>query len=339
MNRRLFCALFLGIFSISAVDAYAGNPRAGVVVGIPDADRETILGHAENAEVGWIRVTFYWPLFQPTEGQFSPSYLAAVQDYVAKANDRGLQVFVTLEDAPRWARLCNDLNRTPEGSDCGNDNSPPHDAMYFRWQQYIMDLQAAFPTVTHWGIWNEPNSDGHFHVPGRDPLTEYRKLLASAAQVIRADNTVVAPDLANTGSGEVDFLRSLMQTHGSYIDVVSVHSYQTVIDTVGLLAQYRGIGFSQPIWLTEFSLARSGADSNQYPQAANVTGMFDAMNQGRVSGWVNAFPYHLYNADEGYQMMETTGGGIYTARWAYDCLQVVAGGFPRPWYCTSDPRY
>lgn len=320
------------------------HPWVGVNVGIPTpADRDTILNFAAGGNVGYVRATIYWYEMQPDGPSFAPGRLEDVQDYARKAHARGLKVLLNLEGSPAWVRLCDANNLTPEGQSCGNAWSPPHDAMYIWWQRYVADLVSALPEVDYWGVWNEPNEPRFFSVaPGRDAAGEYGKLVAYAADAVHAvpGKNVVAPDLANR-DGQRDFLARVMQNVGGYIDIVSVHSYQPVSGTISMLRDYRSIGFTQPMWITEFSLWEGiGSQDDQYPQAANVSGMIKEIYYGQLDAQ-NVFPFHLYHSDQGYQMLTQLGPQNYRPRWAYDCMRALASNNWNnlPWYCSEHPSF
>jgi hypothetical protein len=320
------------------------HPWIGANVGLTAAfERDVILDFADGANLGWVRATVYWYEIQPHTNQFDAAKLADLKDYVNRANARGMKVFLTLEGSPGWARLCNASNMTPEGQNCGTPLSPPHDAMYAWWRQYVTDLVRELPTVDHWGVWNEPNDPYFLNVaPGRDPVLEYGKLVAYASDAIHgtAGNLLVGPDLANR-AGQKEFLARVMAHSGHQIDIVSVHSYQPAQGTVAMLRDYRSIGFRQPMWLTEFALWEGiGTQTDEFPQAANVTGMIKQMYAGQLDAQ-NVFPFHLYNSDQGYQMLTRQSPGNYRPRWAYDCLRALASNnwSNLPWYCQEHGQF
>lgn len=320
------------------------HPWIGANVGVPALfERDTILNWAAGANLGYVRATVYWYELQPDGNFFNQAKLDDLKDYVRRADARGLRVFLTLEGSPSWVRLCNAQNLTPEGRTCGTALSPPHDAMYAWWRQYVTDLVRELPLVDYWGVWNEPNDPYFLNMAdGRDRLTEYSKLVLYASDAIHgtAGNKLVAPDLANR-AGQKEFLAQVIQSVGHKVDIVSVHSYQPAQGTVAMLRDYRTIGFSQPMWLTEFALWEGiGVQADEFPQAANVTGMIKQMYAGQLDVQ-NVFPFHLYSSDQGYQLLTRQGTANYRPRWAYDCLRALASNnwSNLPWYCQEHSQF
>jgi len=314
------------------------------------ATLDMLLSNADNLEVGWIRFTFRWYLLQPSGPAFDPALLSQYREMIAEARGRGFNVFVTLEGVPAWTHRCTEPGSIYYGRtdvDCGAWQYPPDDANWNAWQMYVAALVgthfAGYPyDVQAWGIGNEPNSTGFFRVlPGRDVVTEYGKMVAYAANEIHArGGTVVGPDLGQDGAAGYAFLGKVLRGYGSYLDVVSIHQYNTADGTRYDMGVARdSINRWAPgrqLWLTETGETTYSA-INEMQQTQHIAGQLDEMQDGIGADWDKTFYFRLQgpiDASHPYSWLVDEATGAQRG-YPYDCLQWYAGGFSPtpPLYC------
>ncbi len=103
-------------------------------------DRSTQLG------VGWIKVQINWQVYQ-SEGpsQTEGPSLKALDDFLRFANDRGINVMVSVVKAPRWAR-----------STLGQDGPPDDPQALANFITILLNMHSGH-TIDAVEIWNEPN--------------------------------------------------------------------------------------------------------------------------------------------------------------------------------------
>ena len=197
-----------------------------------------------DAGIGWVRFDMNWFQMEPAQGQFD---WAIPDRFMARADELGLGVFVTVAYTPAWAvgAPCDDgaednlehcLNAVP-----ADPNS---------WTDFVTAVVQRYGgTVKHWGMWNEPNLD-HFFRGTRD---EYVELILKpgydAVHAACADCSVLGPELANlrevhwdSEEGE-DFgglgwafngwnhsLARILEDAGDHIDIITHHKYSDPAD-------------------------------------------------------------------------------------------------------------
>jgi hypothetical protein len=342
----------------AVLNAYGLNERYGAIIdGASGPQLDTLLNRSVDLGVGWVKYTFRWFVLQPSGPSFDPAALASARTMVAAARQRGLKVYVLLEGVPGWTRRCGEpgtmYNAIPL-SDCQYDvRYPPDDYMYNTVQWYVSALAGThFKTwpydVQAWGILNEPNSDSFFRVvPGRDPATEYRTMLAYMSNELRAHgHFVVGPELAQGGSwGYADFLARVLQHGQHHLDAVGVHQYNSAdgsradmgrfLDTIARYAP------GKPLWLTETGATyHSALDEAQ--QSQHLAGQLDEMENGGPD-WQKSFYFRLQgpiSPDLPYSWL--IDSGTYAVRQQpYDCLKWYAKGrdygWTRPLNCVRTP--
>ena len=142
------------------------------------ADRAlTVMGELRDAGATWVRVDVGWATLQPNgPGDFDRWYVELIDDVLAGARQRDLQVILAFWLTPPWA------------SSTGSLHAPPTRA-----EDYASAIAGAarrwHDDVDAWEIWNEPNFDGFFH--GADPDTYTRLLCAAYPAVKRYDKSPV----------------------------------------------------------------------------------------------------------------------------------------------------
>jgi hypothetical protein len=148
----------------SEAAAFPDAPMPGrLLVGLQDdasfrwaPDRAESLDVARGARVSVIRTIVEWRHVAPTRpsrpsDSFDPAYrLDDVDDLVRSAQQRGIEILVTIWGTPEWA------------NGGAGPNVPPRDSADFRaFAQALADRYSGrhpgFPAVRLFSIWNEPN--------------------------------------------------------------------------------------------------------------------------------------------------------------------------------------
>ena len=160
MHRPVPCAAALlacALFATPAA-AFTEDCRYGVNAHLSSANA---LDLAAAAGIGWVRMDMNW--FQIETSQNSYNWTPA-DNFIAHADSLGLNVFVTIAYSPDWAvaQPCN--NADPDDANrCLN--RPPLNTS--DWTDFVTEAVNRYPTVTHWGLWNEPNLS-QFWIADRD---------------------------------------------------------------------------------------------------------------------------------------------------------------------------
>jgi hypothetical protein len=247
----------------------------------------TLANYTRDANIGWVRLQFYWDELQPTRGG---TLTSAMDQGVKLATERNIKILGSIAYTPAWARY-----------NQGDNKLAPHPDFYADWQQFITQLVNKYPYVTHWSIWNEPNASALFKGWTNDPWGEYIQLTKLAAPAIRAagDKVVVAEyayDRSKMSSQHPQITR-LLNEAGSETDVVAMHMYgdqNVVVDVMKKLAgELNGSisgGWRWPLWLTE-----TGEDlsSDQEVQRQYLQTIYQGMRSAPSSSyWQKTFYYH-----------------------------------------------
>lgn len=274
-----------------------------------------------QAGVQFARITIYRQELQPAAGALDATAVANLHTTLNAIAAGGLAVFVTLETTPAHAAY-------------PGVNSPWAYPEPTSWADYIQRLVNEFPGIQYWSIQNEPN--GTFLVPpaGMSNIDAYRHMIEIAAPIIRSGNgrMVVGPE---TSSHQQSWFGDFMSTHGSYVDIASVHEYNDSFTAIGpAMSQYAqsmvatGNG-SKDLWLTETS---SDNALSETVKGRWVYGVYAAMNAGTVPQWSKTF---YYRAGAQPQALATgISSTSPTPLHAYNCYRYIALGVFEP-NCTS----
>jgi len=241
---------------------------------------DAVLEAAAEAGIGWVRFDMNWNQFEPEKGQYN---WTVGDRFMAKAEALELNVFVTVAYTPDWAATvsCNESSSS-EWDWC--HNAPTSAEHYAR---FVTAAVQRYPTVKHWGMWNEPNLS-HFYRGTRDQWAQ--TILIPGSEAVHdacSDCKVLGPDLANLREahwdsdegicafGECIFngwnysLEQILKSYGQHIDIVTHHKYTDPAEvfwselTVGqwlMEIQYMN-GLQEltdhhvpgkPVWITEF---------------------------------------------------------------------------------------
>jgi aryl-phospho-beta-D-glucosidase BglC (GH1 family) len=188
-----------------------------------------------------VRYDFNWLDIEVSPDEFVWSRF---DEMVNGARSRNLEVFATLAYTPPWI---------------GHRRSvPPKD----RWTNFVRRVAERYNhNVWHWGIWNEPNSNGFWDGSMIDYIDT---LLIPAAEVlhrINPANVVIGPELTHNDNWR-PWLQAVLHYAGPQVDVVSHHIYhENGREVLRRLRSVHDIA-RKPIWLTE-----TGLNTRRYSEA------------------------------------------------------------------------
>jgi hypothetical protein len=251
-SSRLLLPALLVLAMLGALEtpARAADPDLpyGINVHLPSS---AVLDRVAEAGIAWIRVDFNWNLMEPSRDVYDWSLTDSV---VNDARTRGLNIFATLAYTPGWAN---------GGQDISVPATDPAD-----WYKFVFDTVSRYKdSVTHWGMWNEPNLDGFFSGSREEYIRDVLRLGAQAAKAADPTSFVLGPELAHLESAHWEaWLYTVLREAGDVIDIVTHHNYsstgQAVVRDMGVPGAFwkirtpRGIMVltgtaANPLWLTE----------------------------------------------------------------------------------------
>ncbi len=197
-------------------DGYGFN-----VWGLTDsaAARTNVYASVQGAGFGWVRQQVSWAAMEPQRGNFRSITAAQLDQFVAGASTKGLNVMLSVVKSPDWVGAKGGLpTKTQDFSDF----------MSFLTQRYAGRVQA-------YEIWNEENYA--VETGGRVNVAAYIPVLKAGYQAVKeADPTavVVFGGLTPTGISDpaialndVEYLRQIYALNGGeikqYYDVLGAH--------------------------------------------------------------------------------------------------------------------
>jgi polysaccharide biosynthesis protein PslG len=152
------------------------------------------------------RVDFNWAFIQPAPDRYE---WAQTDRLLAEAAARALWLYPTLAHPPAWASGGGDWNSLPTSADL--------------WYGFVASVVSRYhDRISAWSLWNEPN---------QGPITPAQYVnvvLEPGARAIRTyapGSLVCGPELSTEGDWP-SWLRQCLQRGGTFLDAVSVHSYQ-----------------------------------------------------------------------------------------------------------------
>ena len=226
-------------------------------------------GQITRVDVGWSS------LEETGKGKYEQWYLDRLDSVVAKAEQHGVQLLITLTDSPCWASSAPEsLKQGCAGAwwDRYVQRYPPVDAQDYA-DALAFLVRRYGDRVAGWEIWNEPNLQFFFN--SNDRPADYARIVRAAYPAAKAADpsaTVIAGSMAET---PVSFVKALFE-HGiaGYFDAFSIHPYCGDSSPLDRLEDrwiknsfIRGVpavrdvllsyGEDKPIWLTEFGWSTS----------------------------------------------------------------------------------
>lgn len=181
-------------------------------------DRSETLDRAQQANATVIRTTVYWSRIaakrpQNAANPFDPAYnFRDLDEMVRGAQQRGIEVFLTIWGTPRWAGRAQ--NRLPRRL---ADLTGFARALASRYSGRF----PGYPHVRFYSVWNEPNREiflaPQYDARGRSVAPSlYAKLFRAASAGLKAGNRLALVAIGETASNGRDRRlgrRGMQETH------------------------------------------------------------------------------------------------------------------------------
>lgn len=205
--------------------AYTGLPlssaKMGVQVHIHQEEIDEILDNLQTLGVGWVKVQVSWKLYENGPEQYTDRF-PELDQFVSRANGRGLRVMLGVAKAPEWSRPLTEM-----------DGPPVEFAQYRDFMNYLAARYRG--QVAAYELWNEPNLQREWYGFPLDGALFVDLLREGAAGVRAADPDAVlisgapAPTGINDGVTAVDdrvFLQQMIDAGvADIVDVIGAHPY------------------------------------------------------------------------------------------------------------------
>ena len=232
----LIVLLFIIINPADAIE----NSAWGINTHTPTTEQLDI---CSELGVGWIRVSFNWADIE-AEGKNQLNW-GTLDTVVAQASARNIHIFGSLGDTPSWAGRSSGRNALPLNSD--------------DWYDFVYACVNRYSYwVHHWGMWNEPNLPEFWTGSWIDYTTLILIPGYTAAKTANPECFVLAPELSDKNRIDtLEFLNSVMENAGSYIDIVTQHSYGGMASDVThfidnfLYPSLQNLAPGKELWITE----------------------------------------------------------------------------------------
>jgi hypothetical protein len=196
---------------------------------------------------GSSRLWGQWYKLEESKGEWTRELLL-LDRFVDAGYEAGKRNIMVVGRVPRWANAQPD----DETGDIPGTTGPP--ANIDDWKDYIRELGTRYQgKVTHWEIWNEPNSPSHY----TGDIFELIELVAAAREVLLSidpENVIISPPFYDNGAWLDDFLY-----HGGaeHVDVIGYHWYadspeESLREIVAIhrLLEFHGVK-DKPVFNTE----------------------------------------------------------------------------------------
>ena len=224
-----------------------------------ESDNER-LALAKSIGIDLVRVAVEWRRLQPDGANgFDQWYGGALADFLNRANQQGVGVYLMVSGTPCWASA--DPHKNCQWNSYNRSYQPANPQHYANMMRELVRKHGH--QVVAWEIWNEPNIGRFWAQP--DPIA-YTNLLKAASQAIKAQKgnaIVIGGAIAGTDFAFLQGMYSQGANH--FYDALSLHPYTAgAPDDCSLyLSNFycgiEGIRAMQlhnkdyrPIWLTEF---------------------------------------------------------------------------------------
>jgi hypothetical protein len=272
--RLTFACLWIGLILAPLVPAQAMTPATRYSAAPPESRFGIVEayyrpGDARDLNVGWDRVIFEWPKFQPdSPDQFLTDAVPA--DILSEARLAGREVIGLLKNTPLWASGTTKLGAPPQGLDLPLDDPGNVWAAFVRRTVQYYGEQWG---INHWIIYNEPDlrpgEIGWYEFDGT--VEDYYRMLKVAYLAAKAVNPDAVIHLAGMAwwtdktAGRDPYLQRLLTViardpdaadHHYYFDVVMVHVYFSTRNVWNMLVEIEGILWhfdlqNKAIWIDE----------------------------------------------------------------------------------------
>jgi len=299
-------------------------------------DRDEILDRAKNAHATVARSTIDWARAAPTRpsrasNPFDPAYrLDDIDEFVRKAQARGLEPMLQIYGTPSWANGGAGRNHVPRRL---GDLTSFAQAVSARYS----GRYPGFPFVRFWGVWNEPNLNQflspQFNKKGKSVApAAYAKLFAAAYRGIKAGNSSALVGMGETSArGRDKHVRGLQDTHspGKFFqlvakaaprlkfDALTHHPYPTdpkqrpnqvvawpnvSLKLIPRLERSANTWFHRrttPIWITEYGHETKPPDPKGISYALQAAYTKQAIEIARGYPYVTMFIWFVLHDDQG----------------------------------------
>ena len=228
------------------------------------ASRAAVLDALVESGARWVRLDVSWAMIQPRRGSYDRTWGVPLVDQVlAQAEGRGLQVLVTFWLTPAWANHGKGDRVAPD------DPADYADALAWAARRWGDRVGA-------WEVWNEPNSSDF--LVGADPEA-YTELLCAAYSAVHEADDAAPVVLGGLMYNDDAWLR---RAYGAGVrgcfDILGVHPYMSPSDAPPGLADngqvWRmrhlravrrlmvGQDDRRPVWATEFGWSSHPSDAD-----------------------------------------------------------------------------
>jgi hypothetical protein len=207
-----------------------------------------------------IRFWISWNEFEPTQGQFDPTYAGRVDQVVQRATACHINVMLTVIETPRWAAET-------------QTNWSATRAQPGLFQGFVSRLLLRYRDLYALEVWNEVNHGGYWVATPAQYATLVNEAAAGRNQAKSHTNIIAG---ALIGRGGADYLNQLYAAgmHGQ--NGVSVHPYawydpvhpsQPYLDGIREVHNVMMANHDQSgIWVTEFGFAACPAQPTCQPE-------------------------------------------------------------------------
>ncbi|HSP71156.1 MAG TPA: cellulase family glycosylhydrolase [Gaiellaceae bacterium] len=321
------------------------------------------LDKAAEANATIIRATADWRAIAPTKprsatNSFDPAYhLNDLDDLVRLAQQRGIQVMITIWGSPKWSN--------PKGP----NTVPRRLADLTQFARALADRYSGrhpgFPYVGHYSVWNEPNLgiflEPQFDAKGR-PISPrlYAAIYKAAYAGIKAGNRTAKVAIGETSNLGRDhpkkgvndstapgtFARLLSQQKGLRFDAYAEHPYATRPNlpptqkvhwpnvTMTQLKKFETslnswFHRTVPVWITEYGYETKPAEPAGVTNSQQAAYMSKVVRQLRADPQVQMFIWFIFR-DSKTSLWQS---GLYTASGAqkpayrtFSSLAALIGG-------------
>ncbi len=340
----LHFAFFLLNSSVSRSFAQCGNVNSpyGINAHAPGGAQLTqLFDKVQAAGLGFVRIDFNWFAIETSQDVFNWSGYDAI---AAAAEARGIRIFATLAYTPQWA--------TSGAEQTGIPNNVAD------WSDFCFKAAQRYPTIQHWGMWNEANLDRFWAGTRQQYIDIILKPGADAVHAANPQAKVCAPEMAHLTSGDQDWyywLRDSINQGADKIDIVTHHLYDSTnnADVTTKLNATTTFGtnpnnwtivapsvrevlvntgwYGSPFWLTETGW--ESGDVGEANQANYYNGLLTDWLTGQSGRtWINKF--FFYELQDGPTAPGSTTWGIlrfdYTEKPSYTSYMNFITAHPPP---------
>jgi hypothetical protein len=295
----------------------------GIAPAAPERLTDEEYARMGAAEIGTLRVPFFWPHIQPPpqagEPGGDPGYKWGYTDrMVTQATINGMQVLPFVYGTPSWA--ANDPRVPPVRTSRGQRtwealfralvNRYGPGGEFWTTPGLAPEGYDSIP-ITDWQVWNEPNSPTFMKQGGNSPRA-YARTLDIAAKAVRETDPdariVLAGMFASPRGGELfeSYLNRLFGIGGvaQDFDVLGMHPYAPKISKLVMRFNFaRSVmakhGIDKPIWVTELGWPTGGTKVGNFRktpsgQASILRRSFDLLLARRAEWGIQGIVWYTW---------------------------------------------